>query len=71
MVSQLMQGYFINFIKHGNPNGLDIVGSPIPTWEKIMPWKPQLYLSIGLHPKVESDTSEQKFILLKIINPVK
>jgi para-nitrobenzyl esterase len=71
LVSELMQGYFINFIKHGNPNGLDTVGKPNPLWEKIVPGKPQLYLRIGPNPKLESDTSEKKFILLRTINPLK
>ncbi|WP_316800265.1 carboxylesterase/lipase family protein [Pedobacter frigidisoli] len=53
-VSRLMQSYFINFIRQGNPNGPDTLGHVNPLWEKIVPGKPQSYLRIGKDTRMET-----------------
>jgi len=36
-VSQIMQAYFVNFIKTGNPNGAALDGARLPAWRAFDP----------------------------------
>jgi para-nitrobenzyl esterase len=45
-VSQIMQAYFVNFIKTGNPNG-----DSLPKWPAVKPGQPAAYMQIDVETK--------------------
>lgn len=55
-VSTIMQGYFINFIKTGNPNG-----KGLPKWEKLDKIKTPAVMHIGTNTRSEQSTTEARF----------
>lgn len=46
-VSILMQGYWLNFIKTGNPNGMDAAGRLLPNWTAFDPAKDEVMVLSG------------------------
>jgi len=55
-VSSIMQGYFINFIKTGNPNG-----KGLPKWEKLDKNNIPAVMHIGTNTRSELSTTEARF----------
>ena len=55
-VSSIMQGYFVNFIKTGNPNG-----KGLPKWEKLDKNKTPAVMHIGTNTRSELSTTEARF----------
>ena len=47
--------YWTNFMKTGDPNGLDKNGKPMPTWEKYSEEKP---FAMRLHAVPEMETEK-------------
>jgi para-nitrobenzyl esterase len=58
-VSALMQDYFANFIKTGNPNG-----SGLLKWPPVGEGSKEQYLRIDVNPKVETETRRGRYLLL-------
>jgi para-nitrobenzyl esterase len=55
-VSSMMQGYFANFIKTGNPNG-----KGLPKWEKMQKGKTPAVMHIGVNTRNEVSTTEARY----------
>jgi para-nitrobenzyl esterase len=55
-VSNMMQGYFANFIKTGNPNG-----KGLPKWEKMQKGKAPAVMHIGVDTRNENSTIEARY----------
>ncbi|MFM1794437.1 MAG: hypothetical protein RL642_822, partial [Bacteroidota bacterium] len=49
-------GYFVNFIKTGNPNG-----KGLPTWEKMQKGKTPAVMHIGVNTRNEVSTTEGRY----------
>jgi para-nitrobenzyl esterase len=64
-VSELMQAYFANFVKTGDPNG-----KGLPKWAPTTPSAPQV-MRIDVQPKLETDTREARYKLLDELNSKK
>ncbi|HQY90500.1 carboxylesterase family protein [Caldilinea sp.] len=55
-VSALMQGYYANFIKTGDPNG-----PGLPAWPRVDEGAEVQYMVWDLHPRVESDQHRARY----------
>lgn len=58
-VSAIMQAYFINFIKTGNPNGLGV-----PNWPAIKSGGPASVMHIDVHTRVETEANRERYLFL-------
>ena len=69
IVSNQMQGYFVNFIKYANPNGKTESGLALEKWPEIQPGNTTKFMKIGVQSKVEAeiDTARARFLLLQKI----
>lgn len=47
-ISSTMQGYFVNFIKSGNPNGKGINNGNLAQWPAVKPGRPATVMHIGV-----------------------
>jgi para-nitrobenzyl esterase len=56
-VSQIMQGYFVNFIKTGNPNGV-----ALPLWPAIQNGKPVPVMIIDVNTRVEEEKNRAGYL---------
>jgi para-nitrobenzyl esterase len=59
-VSQIMQGYFANFIKTGNPNGIGL-----PKWPAITKGKPAEVMQIDVSTRVETEKNREGYLYFK------
>jgi len=59
-VSNLMKGYFANFIKTGDPNAKEL-----PRWPAANKGKKVRYLQIAVDPEVKVEINREKFLLLE------
>ena len=59
-VSKLMQNYFVNFIKTGNPNG-----KGLPTWPALKPGKANSVMHIDVNTRLENDKTRERYLLLE------
>lgn len=59
VVSTIMQNYFANFIKTGNPNGLGV-----PAWPAVVPGKPAFveYIDVSTRPEIEKNRDRYLFL---------
>jgi para-nitrobenzyl esterase len=62
-VSQIMQEYFANFIKTGNPNG-----GGLPKWLPVKPNQPANYLQIDVETKPGVETHRGRYTALDEVN---
>jgi para-nitrobenzyl esterase len=62
-VSELMQGYFANFIKTGDPNG-----SGLPRWPAANGGGAVAVMNIDVTPRVETETVRDRYLLLDEIS---
>ncbi|RYD72791.1 MAG: carboxylesterase family protein [Sphingobacteriales bacterium] len=69
IVSNQMQGYFVNFIKTANPNGATQNGLSLTNWPEMQSNNTTRYMRIGVKSKVEAeiDTNRARFLLLQKI----
>ena len=59
-VSEIMQGYFANFVKTGNPNG-----KGLPNWPAITAGKPAPVMHINVNTRLETDKTRDRYLLLE------
>jgi para-nitrobenzyl esterase len=58
-VSQIMQEYFANFIKKGNPNG-----AGLPNWPAVNSAKPVPVMHIDVKTRVEPETQADRYLFM-------
>jgi para-nitrobenzyl esterase len=58
-VSEIMQAYFANFIKTGNPNGLGV-----PNWPAVKPGTAAQLINIDVDTKVETERHRDRYLFL-------
>ncbi len=58
-VSEIMQAYFANFIKSGNPNGIGL-----PAWPAVVSGKPAPVLHLDVHTRVEQEKNRERYLFL-------
>jgi para-nitrobenzyl esterase len=58
-VSELMEGYFANFIKMGNPNGSGLLNWPVATNSDRVE-----YMRLDVEPRVETDKTRARYLFL-------
>lgn len=63
-VSEIMQGYFVNFIKTGNPNG-----PGLPKWPTYDSKTGYQRMRIDVEPKVEPEPDRARYLLLDELLP--
>ena len=60
MVSEIMQTYFANFIKTGNPNGLGV-----PEWPAVAANKPAPVMHIDIYTRAETENNRDRYLFLE------
>ncbi|MFT3703230.1 MAG: carboxylesterase family protein [Agriterribacter sp.] len=58
LVSAILQGYFVNFIKTGNPNGIGL-----PQWPTVVPNKPAEVMHINVDTRAETEKYRERYLL--------
>ena len=66
-VSAQLQGYFANFIRTGNPNGLDPSGVQLANWPTLAPGSDGRLLRIGKNSYTEVDQLRSRYLSLREI----
>ncbi|RZK61815.1 MAG: carboxylesterase family protein [Hymenobacter sp.] len=66
-VAQRVQGYWVNFLKTGSPNGVDAAGAPLPAWPALRPGSGGQLLRLEATPRVETDHTRPRYLLLQQI----
>lgn len=56
-VSEIIQGFFVNFIKTGNPNGLGL-----PEWPTVKPGVPAEVMVIGVDSHAETEQHRDRYL---------
>ncbi len=60
IVSEIMQAYFANFIKTGNPNGLGV-----PAWPTVTGNKPATVMYIDINSRAETERNRDRYLFLQ------
>jgi para-nitrobenzyl esterase len=63
-ISEIMQGYFANFIKKGNPNG-----PGLPYWPPYDSKTNYLRMRIDVEPKMEPEPDRARYLVLDDVLP--
>lgn len=71
IVSAQMQGYFVNFIKTGNPNGQDVNNMTLATWPKYENGETGQLIRIAKSSQAELDKRRERFLWLQKIAQTK
>ncbi|MDZ4149024.1 MAG: carboxylesterase family protein [Flavobacteriaceae bacterium] len=58
-VSEIMQAYFVNFIKSGNPNGLGL-----PDWPEVKSNTDAMFLKIDVDTHAEKEAHRNRYLLM-------
>jgi len=58
-VSEIMENYFANFIKNGNPNGKDL-----PKWEPNTKGSTVKFININVDTKLETESNRDRYLFL-------
>lgn len=58
-VSEIMQAYFANFIKTGNPNGLGV-----PNWTAVTPGGPAAVMNINVDTQLQTEKHRDRYLFL-------
>ena len=59
-VSEIMQTYFANFIKIGNPNGVGL-----PVWPLVQTGKTIMFMHIDVNTRAEAEKNRQRYLSLE------
>ena len=59
-VSEILQSYFVNFIKTGNPNGLGL-----PEWNAVVPGKPAEVMHIDVDTRVHTEKFRDRYLMME------
>lgn len=59
-VSEIIQSYFVNFIKTGNPNGLGL-----PDWPAVKSNTPASVMSINVNTNADTEKHRERYLLLE------
>jgi para-nitrobenzyl esterase len=59
-VSAILQGYFANFIKKGDPNGLGL-----PEWPVVIPGKPAEVMHVNVHTYASQEKHRERYLFMK------
>ena len=59
-VAEIMQSYFVNFIKTGNPNGL-----ALPSWHAVKSGSAAPVMHIDVNTRVETEKGRDRYLLLE------
>jgi para-nitrobenzyl esterase len=62
-ISEIMQTFFVNFIKTGSPNGVGL-----PTWTPVKPGVPASVMIIDSNTRVEIEKVRERYLLLDRLN---
>ncbi len=63
-LARIMCNYWANFIKTGDPNGLDADGTPMPYWKPFTDDEPnRMWFEDTVHPEVEGPNELMSFLL--------
>ncbi|HEY4155734.1 MAG TPA: carboxylesterase family protein [Puia sp.] len=57
LVSEILQAYFANFIKTGNPNGLGL-----PDWPAVIPDKPAAVMRVDVNTRAETEKHRDRYL---------
>jgi para-nitrobenzyl esterase len=60
LVSEILQGYFANFIKTGNPNGLGL-----PDWPAVVPGQAAEVMRIDVNTRAETEKHRERYLMLE------
>jgi para-nitrobenzyl esterase len=60
LVSEILQGYFANFIKAGNPNGLGL-----PDWPAVVPGQAAEVMRIDVNTRAETEKHRERYLMLE------
>lgn len=60
VVSEVLETYFANFIKTGNPNGLGV-----PAWPAVVPGKPAPVAIVDVHTRTEQEKHRDRYLFLE------
>ncbi|MDP4212718.1 MAG: carboxylesterase family protein [Bacteroidota bacterium] len=60
LVSEILQAYFTNFIKTGNPNGLGL-----PSWQAVVPDQPATVLHVDANTRAQTEKNRQRYLSLR------
>jgi para-nitrobenzyl esterase len=58
-VSAILQGYFVNFIKSGNPNGI-----ALPKWTAVQPNAPARVMIVDVNTREETEMHRNRYLFL-------
>lgn len=58
-ISEIMKGFFINFIKTGNPNG-----TGLPQWPSLQQGKPASVMQINVNTMAETEKNRERYLYL-------
>jgi para-nitrobenzyl esterase len=59
-VSEIMQAYFANFIKTGNPNGIGV-----PEWPAVNKNQPATFMHIDVNTRAETEKHRERYLFLE------
>ncbi|WP_046368264.1 carboxylesterase/lipase family protein [Flavihumibacter petaseus] len=62
-VSLILQEYFANFVKTGNPNGI-----ALPLWKPVVARQPAPVMIIDVRTRLETETTRNRYLLLNQIH---
>jgi len=61
-ISSTMQGYFVNFIKSGNPNGKSVSMAALPQWPAVKPGVSAAVMHIGVETGAKVEQHRDRYL---------
>ncbi|MFI5124569.1 MAG: carboxylesterase/lipase family protein [Chitinophagales bacterium] len=60
LISEILQAYFANFIKTGNPNG-----PALPAWPAVVPDQPAEVLRVDVNTRAETEKHRDRYLMME------